>query len=355
MSFSAAPEGTPQDSVMEWRAAEFYRTEGASLTCTLCPHACSLGDGDRGRCYVRRRRGDALETATFATSVLHVQAIERKPLYHFRPGSRVVTVAAPGCSFACSYCQNFRLSQFGRSPEAAWSARPLEPDELVAAAVAEGAAIAFSYAEPVLAAELTLALAPLAQRAGIDIVWKTNGFVTTEAARRLAPALAALNIDLKAADETAHRKLTGAPLGPILDAIEEWVSAGVWIEISTPLIPGVNTDDASLRTMAKRVYACGPATPWHLLRFHPDYRLVRVSPTHPDLLARAAGIANEVGLEHVYVERAIGQAGRDTRCPSCQATVVRRDIWALAENRVVAGRCPDCEVPIAGRWVKESP
>lgn len=339
---------------MEWRAAEFYQVNGAALTCTLCPHACTLADGDRGRCQVRRRRGDVLETATFATSVVHVQPIERKPLYHFRPGSRVVTVAAPGCTFACTYCQNFRLSQLGRSAEAVWSARPLTPEELVTTAATERAAIAFSYAEPVLAAELTLASAVLARDAGIDIVWKTNGFVTVEAARRLAPCLSAVNVDLKAAGEAAHRRLTGAPLKPVLDALDTWLGEGVWVEVSTPLIPGVNADDGSIRALAQRVLACGPETPWHLLRFHPDYRLQDALPTHPELLARAAAIAADVGLRHVYVERALGQRARDTRCPSCSATLVRRHIWALAECRLVAGRCPECKAPVAGRWTGSS-
>jgi pyruvate formate lyase activating enzyme len=338
-----------------WREAGFYRREGQAVTCTLCPHACALRDGEVGRCHVRRRRGDGLETATFATSVLHVHPVERKPLYHYRPGTRVLTVAAPGCTFACRYCQNFALSQLGRSAEARWSARPLGPDELVERAVAEGAGIAFSYAEPVLAAELTLAVAPIARSRGVEVVWKTNGFVSLEAARRLAPALAAVNVDLKAADDGPHRRLTGAPLGPVLDAVAAWAAEGVWVEVATPIIPGFNDGDGDLRAMARRVVGWGAETPWHLVRFHPDYRLQDAPPTHPELLERAAAIAGEVGLRHVYVERAPGEGRRDTRCPGCGETVVRRRIWALEEDRLLpGGRCQGCGRRLGGRWNGEA-
>jgi pyruvate formate lyase activating enzyme len=187
------------------------------------------------------------------------------------------------------------------------------------------------------------------------MVWKTNGFIGLSAARRLAPALDAVNVDLKAADDAAHLALTGAPLGPVLDALEAWVASGVWVEVATPLIPGVNDGEAALFAMARRVFACGPETPWHLVRFHPDYRLLDAPPTHPDTLARAAAIAGEVGLRHVYVERALGEARRATRCPGCGETVVRRDLWALAEDRLLAGgRCPGCGARVAGRWAGEA-
>jgi pyruvate formate lyase activating enzyme len=295
-----------------------------------------------------------METATFATSVLHLHPVERKPLYHYRPGSRVLTVAAPGCTFACRYCQNFAISQLGRSAEARWSARPIAAEDLVEQAAAEGAGLAFSYSEPVLAAELTLALAEGARSRGVDVVWKTNGFVSLPAARRLAPALAAVNVDLKAADEGPHRRLTGAPLGPVLDAVEAWKEGGVWVEVATPIIPGFNDGDADLRAMARRVLAWGAGTPWHLVRFHPDYRLQDAPPTHPALLERAAAIAGEVGLWHVYVERAPGEGTRDTRCPSCGETVIRRRIWALEEDRLLpGGRCRRCQARLGGRWAGE--
>lgn len=338
----------------EWRAAAFFEKNGEALTCTLCPFGCTLESGARGRCHVRRRHGDALETATMASSVFHVQSIERKPLYHVRPGRRVLTVAAPGCTFSCSYCQNFSLSQYGRTKEAPWSAEPVSAGGLVEMAAREGADLAFSYTEPVLAAELTLEAAELGRAAGVACLWKTNGFVTKNAARLVAPALLAANVDLKAPTESAHEKLTRAPLSPVLEAMSIWKEAGVWLEISTPLIPGFNTDDDSLRKMARLVRALGPETPFHLLRFHPDHREQAAPPTHPTLLRRAANIAREEGLLYVYVERAMGEDGRNTVCPDCKAVVIRRDPWVLLENTLAAGKCRQCGGKIAGIFGEEA-
>jgi pyruvate formate lyase activating enzyme len=345
---------------MEWRPAAFQRRGARGLACTLCPFGCDLGDGDTGRCHVRRRRGDRLETATFATAVWHLQPIERKPFYHVRPGSRALTVAAPGCTFRCTYCQNFRVSQLGRDARATWQARPLAPAELVAAARDAGAAIAFSYAEPVLAAELTLATAELARPAGVPVLWKTNAFASTEAALRLAHALDAASVDLKHVDDAAHRRLTGAPVRPVLDTLATWRAAGVWLEIATPLIPGFNTDVATLRALAGHVRALGASTPWHILRFHPDYRLQDAPPTHPELLRMARDIAREQGLAHVYVERALGEEARHTRCPGCADVLVHRALdagdgssrepWHTRVVGLRQGRCARCDHPIPGRW-----
>lgn len=228
-----------------WRPALLGRRHDAGrVTCELCPHGCDLGDGQVGLCRVRRNRGCGLETATFAVAVAYLDAIERKPLYHVRPGTRVLTTAAPGCTFRCGYCINHRLSQYGRTGAPGWVGEPARPADLVARAAAEHAAIGLSYTEPGLAPELTLALAEHAAPAGVPLVWKSNGFLTAKAIDLVAPVLDAVNIDVKAADDPAHRRLTGAPLGPVLAAIERFRAAGVWVEVSTPLIPGTSTDPA---------------------------------------------------------------------------------------------------------------
>lgn len=335
---------------MRWSPAEFHQPAGADVLCTLCPHGCRLAEGAVGACRVRRRRGAGLETATFATVTRHLDAIERKPLYHFRPGSRALTLAAPGCSFTCSYCQNFRISQVGRLPDLPWNAEPVEPEEVVAAAAAEGAAIALSYSEPVLAAEMTLALAAAAQPLGVPIVWKTNGFITLEALARVAPCLAAVNVDLKAADEAHHRALTGAPLAPVLAALAALVRAGVWVEVSTPLLPGVNDDRESLARLAGSIARVGEEIPWHLLRFNPEFRMRRERPTAPQALEDALEIGRAAGLRYVYVERALGAEGRDTHCPRCGTAVVSRGIWSTLRTMLKDGACTSCGEIIPGRW-----
>lgn len=334
-----------------WRPAVLTEPAGEGrLRCRLCPFHCVLGDGQTGVCRVRRNHGGTLETATFTAAVAHLDAIERKPLYHVRPGSRVLTVAGPGCTFRCDYCINHRLSQYGRLDTVPWTGRPARPADLVAKAAEAGAAVGLSYAEPGLAPELTLALAEHAEPAGVPLVWKTNGFLTPAAIDLVAPVLGAVNIDVKAADDAAHRRLTGAPLRPVLDAIERFRDAGVWVEVSTPLIPGTSADPAALKTIARRLAALDRGMPWHLLRFTPDFRMRRDPPTLPSALRTGKEIGHASGLSFVYVERALGPAGRRTNCPVCASTLVERGVWETLEYGISGGRCPRCAQEIPGRW-----
>ncbi|MEY9927462.1 pyruvate formate lyase activating enzyme [Catenulispora sp. GP43] len=320
------------------------------IRCELCPHACDLREGQTGSCRVRRNRDGVLETATFASAVAHVDAIERKPLYHVRPGTRVLTTAAPGCTFRCDYCVNHRLSQYGRTGGTGWVGAPADPAALVSRAIAEKAAIGLSYTEPGLAPELTLALAEHAAPAAVPLLWKSNGFLTAQAVDLVAPVLDAVNIDIKGASEAEHRRLTGAALRPVLDAVERFRAAGVWVEISTPLIPGVSDELHQLAAISREIAGIDPGMPWHLLRFTPDFRMARAAPTTPDRLAAGVRVGNEAGLAFVYVERALDAAGRRTRCPDCTTVLVERGIWETRELRLIGGTCPGCARPIPGRW-----
>jgi pyruvate formate lyase activating enzyme len=316
--------------------------------CGLCPHHCVLDPGQVGACQVRRgAAGGGLETATFgSSSVVHVDQVERKPLYHYRPGTPTVTLAAPGCSFRCDYCVNFRISQYGRDSEAAWDAQPVDPAEIVARAAALGGSVALSYTEPSLAPEMTLELARHGRDHGVEVVWKSNGFMTRAAVALCAPALAAVNIDVKGVDEESHRRLTGGSPGPVLDTIRAFREHGTWVEVATPLIPGVTDPERVSAALA----GISPDIPWHLVRFTPAYRMRDRDPTAPGALARAAEAGRAAGLRYVYVERALGAAGRATRCPACQACVVSREVWSLGESRLRDGCCPDCGARIEGRW-----
>lgn len=333
-----------------WVPARFYRAEGPRLRCTLCPHACSLADGEVGACHVRRRSGGLIETASFAAAVRHWDPVERKPLYHFRPGTLTLTLAAPGCSFHCAYCQNYRISQVGRVAEAARHAEPVDPGPTVDAAASRRASIALSYSEPILAAELTLGLAEASRGRDVPLLWKSNGFITPSALSEVGPHLSAVNVDIKAADEKPHAALTGARLAPVLDAIEQLVRMGVWVEVSTPVIPGFNSDREVLRRIAGSILDVGPDIPWHLLRFHPEFRMAALDPTSTEMLAEARRIGLDSGLRYVYVERALGPEGCDTRCPECESVVVRRGIWSLEATSLVDGSCNRCGFALPGRW-----
>lgn len=332
---------------MRWTPAVLGEVTERGTRCRLCPHACVLDDGQLGACKVRRGAdGGGLETATYASAVVHVDAVERKPLYHFHPGRPTVTLAAPGCSFRCDYCVNFRISQYGRDDASAWGARPVDASDIVTQAAALGGFVALSYSEPSLAPELTLELARQGRDMGVEVVWKSNGFLTREAVALCAPAVAAVNIDLKCADEETHRKLTGAALKPVVEAIRAFIDHGTWVEVSTPLIPGVTDPERTAAIIA----GIGTHVPWHLVRFTPAYRMRAEDPTPPRALARAVAAGRAAGLKYIYVERALGADGRDTRCPRCQVTVVRRGVWSLQENELNAGHCPACGTGIEGRW-----
>lgn len=332
---------------MEWVPGVLAEVTERGTRCHLCPHHCMLDSGQVGVCKVRRgSAGGGLETATFASSVAHVDAVERKPFFHYRPGTPTVTLAAPGCSFRCDYCVNFRISQYGRDDESVWNARPIDPGEIVARAAALGGSVALSYTEPSLAPELTLELARHGRDWGVAVLWKSNGFMTPEAVGLCAPAVAAVNIDVKGVDEESHRRLTGGSVQPVLAAIQAFREHGTWVEVSTPLIPGV-ADPERIAAVVARI---SPDIPWHLIRFTPAYRMRGHDPTAPEALAEAAEAGRAAGLRYVYVERALSGPGRATHCPSCQACVVTRGVWSLGENRLEAGCCPDCGTSLEGRW-----
>lgn len=335
---------------VHWSPAILYEPSGRYVRCTVCPIGCRLADGQVGVCHVRRALGGGMQTATVATSVLHVNAVERKPLYHFRPGSRVVTLASPGCSFRCSYCINHRMSQFGREADVPWISQPVDPQTVIRQAAAQGSSVALSYTEPSLAIELTLALAEAGRPAGTPILWKSNGYLTRAARRTVAPALAAANIDVKAADEASHHRLTSASLAPVLGTVADFVAAGIWVEVSTPVIPGVNATAGELASIAGKIAAISPDIPWHLLRWTPAYRLTRGDPTTPEALRTAVRIGRDAGLNFVYVERALGPQGRNTDCPGCGCTLVQRGIWTLDGLSLENRSCPRCGQSIPGRW-----
>lgn len=336
---------------LKWTPALLHRPHHGRVQCVLCPFRCTLRDGETGLCGVRRRSGDRLETATFASSVRHWDTVERKPLFHYRPGTPCLTLAAPGCTFACDYCINHRMSQYGREDAVPWDAEPVDPAEVVAEAAARSGCVAISYTEPSLALELTAALAESGRPLGVDVVWKSNGFLTPEGVGLAARYVAAVNVDLKTLDERDHRELTGARPGPVLDAITGLREQGVWVEVSTPLIPGLTDEPRQLRPIARALAALDPQLPWHLVRATPAHRRTDHAPTPVAALEAGVRTGWEEGLRHVYVERALGTEGRATRCPGCRTTVVARGIWALDGSTLESdGRCPHCGARVEGRW-----
>lgn len=350
--------------------ALFYEIEDHQrVRCTLCPHYCKIAPGHRGACGVRVNRDGKLYTLV-ADRVIsqEVDPIEKKPLFHFLPGSSASSIATVGCNFRCLYCQNWPVSQWPKGrpvegpslvcPEMAanptdWVVgSPVTPEKVVSEAVSQGcASVAYTYTEPTVFYELALETAKATRAAGLKNIFVTNGFIAPAALRMIAPYLDAANIDLKSFRDGFYKRVCGAALQPVLDAIRLYKALGVWIELTTLLIPGRNDDEAELRELAGFIKAdLGEEVPWHVSRFFPAYKMEDVPVTPAESLRRAERIGREAGLKYVYIGNAPYERGEDTRCAGCHAMLIRRSGLTLVENRLKDGACFSCNRPVAGIW-----
>ena len=328
-----------------------------SVRCVACAHRCVLRPSRIGICGVRQNRGGWLYTLVYGEVVAaKAEPIEKKPFFHFMPGSYAYSIGTQGCNFHCSFCQNWEMSQAhreGRVPES----RNFTPEEVVEQAVSAGVrSIAYTYVEPTVFIEFALDSMVRAQAAGLHNLFVTNGYETPEAIELVAPYLDAANVDLKAASDDFYRRVCGARWEPVRDSVIEMHKRGIWLELTTLIIPGLNDDRQELRAMAEWIAtAVGPETPWHLTRFQPAYKLGGLQPTPAETLVEAAEIAREVGLRHVYVGNAPEVAVADTYCVRCGELLISRSDFAVTEWRLVEGRCPRCKHALAGVGLQDSP
>lgn len=329
------------------RAARFAVPLGdGQVECGLCAHRCRLAPGETGLCRVRHNVGGELRTsADGKLAALALEPVEKKYLFHVRPGAQALTLGTPGCNLGCVYCINWRVSQTGAADGPAVTAA-----EVVEQAQALGAGcVAFSYTEPTIFFEYAAEVAALARTAGLTVVAKSNGYMTPPVLREMAEWLDAINIDLKGWRDATHRRLVGGSVGPVLENLRLARRLGVWLEIATLVVPGVNDSAEELVAMARFIAdELGPETPWHLLRFFPNYQLADTPPTSSGALERAADAGCDAGLHHVYT-REVGR-GRmlHTRCPHCQSIVIERRAYGLLTNHLVAGCCGSCGRAVPG-------
>jgi pyruvate formate lyase activating enzyme len=316
-----------------------------------------LRPGRIGVCGVRQNRGGWLYTLVYGqVAVSKVEAIEKKPFFHFLPGSHALSIATQGCNFHCDFCQNWQIAQAHREgivPES----RYLPPDVVVEQAVGAGVrSIAYTYVEPTVFLEFALDTMIRARAVGLHNVFVTNGYETTEAIGLIAPYLDAANIDLKAANDAFYRHVCGARWEPVRDAIAEMYRRGIWVELTTLVVPGLNDDRRDLTAMAEWIATTlGPETPWHLTRFQPAHRMADAEPTPARTLVLAAEIAREVGLRHVYVGNAPEVESAVTSCARCGEVLISRDNLVVNEWHLVEGCCPRCKHALAGVGLKDSP
>ncbi len=328
---------------------------GNAVRCAACAHRCLIRPGRAGICAVRENRGGALVTTVFGRAVAaNADPIEKKPLFHVYPGSVAFSIATAGCNFHCLHCQNWAISQVEPAGPAARSFS-LPPGRVVESAVSAGArSVAYTYTEPTIFIEYVLATARLALEAGLANVLVTNGYQTPEALDLLAPLVAAANVDLKAFDDRFYRRVCGARLAPILASLAGLKARGVWVEVTTLIIPGLNDDPVKLEALARWIAAeLGPETPWHVSRFFPTYRLIDLDPTPAETIARAVAIGHGAGLSHVYSGN-LSDGEEDTRCSGCARTLIHRlGFSARPTAALVGGACSECGHPLAGVGLAE--
>ncbi len=321
------------------------------VLCGLCSHRCLIPDGKRGICSVRENRGGILYSLVYDKVIAqNVDPIEKKPLFHFLPGSTSYSIATPGCNFRCLHCQNADISQLPRDRSGLILGRDIPPESLVDQARQHRcASISYTYTEPTIYFELAYDTAKAAAAAGIRNIFVSNGYITPEALKTIAPVLDAANIDLKGFSQEFYRSVCGARLEPVLEAIRLYKKLGIWIEITTLIIPGHNDSEVELRRIAEFIRSVGEEIPWHVSRFHPTYKLLDQPLTPVATLERARQIGLEAGLRYVYQGNVPGE-GEDTLCWNCKKTIIKRVGFSIRENSLQNGECSHCGVSVDGVW-----
>lgn len=337
---------------MEKEALFYDRLADNVVQCKLCAHHCLVKPGRKGICLVRQNNDGILYSLTYGNLIAqHDDPIEKKPLYHFLPGSHAWSIAAPGCNFQCEWCQNWEISQMPRYSGDLSNAF-ISPDQVVQDAVDHKcASIAYTYTEPTIFYEFSRDVGLLAKARGLRNVFVTNGYMTPEVIRDLSTWLDAANVDIKAFSDTAYQKLINARLQPVLQACRLMKEQGIWLEITTLVIPGVNDDLEEMKQLAGFIAGeLGVETPWHVSRYYPSYKFGRVAATPPETIRKIVEVGRSAGLYYVYE----GNLHRETStyCPKCGELVLSRGNYFVNHNKIADNsKCPGCGFLIAGREI----
>jgi len=329
----------------------YEKLENEKVGCNLCNHRCIIKQGAKGICGVRENREGTLFSLVYDKVIArHCDPIEKKPLFHFLPGTLSYSIATVGCNFRCLFCQNSDISQMPNDRRII-TGQSIAPEQIVKDALATGCAtISYTYTEPTIYFELASDTARVAASKGIRNVFVSNGYMTEESLDFIHPDLHAANIDLKSFNDGFYRRQCGARLDPVLRTIEKIKRQGVWLEVTTLLIPGLNDSEEEIRLIARFLAGLDPDIPWHISRFHPDYRLTDRSPTPSKSLQGAREIGLESGLKYVYTGNIPGDEGERTFCHSCGELLIDRYGFDVKAMMVNDGRCPRCGSSIPGIW-----
>jgi len=313
------------------------------VRCFLCSHHCKIRKGERGVCGVRENAEGELVTLVYDKVIArNVDPIEKKPLFHFLPGTFSFSIATPGCNFRCLHCQNADISQMPHDSKVIMG-DPTPPEAIVETALrANCKSVSYTYTEPTIFFELAYDTARLAVKEGLKNVFVTNGYITREALDTIGPYLHGANIDLKSFKDEFYRKVCGARLEKVLDAIRYYHESGIWVEVTTLIIPGYNDDPAELRDIAGFIASIDKDIPWHVTQFHPTYKLFSQPRTPVEKLREARDIGMEEGLRYVYEGNVPGEGGENTHCAGCGSLLIKRYGYIITESNHKHGVCPSC-------------
>jgi len=347
----------------------YEKLENKLTHCYLCSHHCKIANQKFGFCGVRQNIDGTLYTHAYGKVITaHIDPIEKKPLYHFFPGSSAFSIATIGCNFHCGFCQNWEISQSsfreglipkqgtvpqkqGQSPAGTvpvFEGEELSPQEIVAEALRNRCkSISYTYTEPTIFFEYAFETAKLAKEKGLYNNFVTNGYMTAECLQMIKPYLDAANVDLKFFKDGSYKKICAGSLQPVLDSIRLMHDLGIWVELTTLVVPGENDSEEELTGIAEFIASVDKNMPWHVSKFHPDYKFTGHQPTPEATLKKAQEIGKRAGLTYIYVGNVWGW-GNDTYCPSCKKLLIRREVFSVLENNIKQGKCAFCNAPIPG-------
>jgi pyruvate formate lyase activating enzyme len=325
------------------KEASLWSTREGAVLCELCAHRCRIPAGERGLCGVRENIGGTLYSLVYGKLISRaIDPIEKKPLYHFLPGTVTYSIATAGCNFFCDFCQNWQISQMTHGDGTIFG-EDASPGEVAADAERHGCrSIAYTYTEPTIFFEFAYDTAKAAQGLGLKNVFVTNGYQTPETVERMAGVIDAANVDLKAFSDAFYKERCGARLAPVLKAIELMYKHGIFLEITTLIVPGENDDRDDLMRLAAFIASLSPDIPWHVSRFHPQYKQADREWTPSETIFAALEIGEKAGLKYVYAGNLPAGRYENTYCPDCGELVIERAGFSSRSTGLSGNRCRSC-------------
>jgi len=326
----------------------YKRISGKKVRCDLCNHRCVIDDGEKGLCYVRENTGGVLFSLVYNKIIAeNSDPIEKKPLFHFMPGTSSLSIATMGCNFRCFYCQNYGIS---RTPSdfGIIEGKEVTPEEVVKHALANGdSSISYTYTEPTVFFEYAYDTAKIARKKGLKNIFVTNGFMTRESLEMIRPYLDAANVDLKSFSNKTYMEKMGGRVKPVLDNIILMKKMDIWVEVTTLVIPTINDSDKELRQIADFIAGVDKGIPWHISAYYPSYKS-DIPPTSAEQIKKAIEIGKKAGLEYVYGGNITGSSFENTYCPVCKSMLIERDRFYVISNKLKNGKCPKCGEELKG-------